>query len=39
MASSIELIIDFEEPCVYVEVVCDELGKRKHELLLVIDVN
>ena len=39
MATSIELIIDFEEPSVHIQVVCNELGQRKHEFLLVIDVD
>ena len=39
VASSIELIVDFEQPGVNVEVIRDQLGQRKHELLFVIDIN
>ena len=39
VASSIELIVDFEQPGVNVEVIRDQLGQRQHELLFVIDIN
>jgi hypothetical protein len=38
MPSSIKFIVNLEDPGVDVEIVCDQFGKLKHELLLVIDI-
>jgi hypothetical protein len=39
MASAVELIINFEDPGIHVEVVCYQFRKLKHEFLLIVDIN
>ena len=38
MPASIKFIINFEEPCVHVKIICYKLGQLKKELLLVVDI-
>lgn len=39
MASTIELIIYFEDPSVHIQVVGNQLCKLKHKLLLIVNIN
>ena len=39
MASSVEFIINLEQPRVYIKVIRYQLSKLQHEFLLIIDID
>jgi hypothetical protein len=39
MTSTVKLVVNLENPCCDVEILCNQLGQRVDELLFVINIH